>query len=51
MAANTLGAHEMKHLPIGINTLSTIIENHCVYIDKTPLIHQMVQILFTGTTR
>ena len=34
----------MKHLPIGINTLSTIIENHCVYIDKTPIIHQMVQI-------
>lgn len=34
---------KMQNLPIGINTLSSIRENDMVYIDKTPLIWQMVQ--------
>lgn len=33
----------LKKLPIGINTLSSMLENDMVYIDKTPLIWQMVQ--------
>lgn len=34
----------MKKLPIGIQTFSTIREDDYVYIDKTPLIHQMTQV-------
>ncbi|MBS3954306.1 MAG: ATP-binding protein [Methylomicrobium sp.] len=33
----------LKKLPIGINTLSSIRDNDMVYVDKTPLIWQMVQ--------
>ncbi len=32
----------MKKLPIGIQTFSAIREDNYVYIDKTPLVHQMV---------
>lgn len=32
----------VKKLPIGIQTFSAIREDDYVYIDKTPLIHQMV---------
>jgi len=32
-----------QKIPIGINTLSSIRENDMVYIDKTPLVWQMVQ--------
>ena len=32
-----------KKLPIGISTLSSIRENDMVYVDKTPLVWQMVQ--------
>ncbi|MDT8407207.1 MAG: AAA family ATPase [Methylococcales bacterium] len=35
----------MKKLPIGIQTFSAIREDDYVYIDKTPLIHQMTQVL------
>lgn len=33
----------MKKLPIGISTLSEIINGGYVYVDKTPLLHQMVE--------
>jgi len=33
----------MQKLPIGINTFSSIRENDMVYVDKTPLIWEMVQ--------
>jgi hypothetical protein len=32
----------MKNLPIGIQTLSEIRENDCVYVDKTQLVHKLV---------
>jgi len=32
----------MKKLPIGISTLSSILNDGCVYVDKTALIHQLV---------
>ncbi|MFA6698977.1 MAG: AAA family ATPase, partial [Thiomicrospira sp.] len=32
----------LKKLPIGIQTFSAIREDNYVYIDKTPLVHQMV---------
>lgn len=32
----------MKNLPIGIQTLSVIRANNCVYVDKTRLVHQLV---------
>jgi hypothetical protein len=32
----------MKKLPIGIQTFSEIIRQDCVYVDKTPFIHQMM---------
>ncbi|WP_028487479.1 ATP-binding protein [Thiothrix lacustris] len=32
----------MKKLPIGISTLSSILNDDCVYVDKTALIHQLV---------
>ncbi|WP_044412154.1 AAA family ATPase, partial [Thiomicrospira microaerophila] len=32
----------MKKLPIGIQTFSMIRENDFIYIDKTPLIHKLV---------
>lgn len=32
----------MKNLPIGIQTLTQIREKNCVYVDKTPLVYQMV---------
>ena len=35
----------MKKLPIGIQTFSAIREDDYVYIDKTPLIHKMTQVL------
>ena len=33
----------IKKLPIGHNTLATLIDNDCVYIDKTPLIAEMTR--------
>jgi len=33
----------MKKLPIGIQTFSNIIEDNYCYVDKTPLIHQLVE--------
>jgi hypothetical protein len=33
----------MKNLPIGIQTLSKILERNCIYVDKTELIHQLVK--------
>ncbi len=35
-------ATDMKKLPIGISTLSSILNDGCVYVDKTALIHQLV---------
>lgn len=32
----------MKRLPIGIQTFSKLIENNCVYVDKTALIYEMI---------
>lgn len=32
----------MKKLPIGISTLSSILNDGCIYVDKTALIHQLV---------
>ena len=32
----------MKNLPIGVQAFSKIREKNCVYVDKTPLIHQLV---------
>ena len=32
----------MKNLPIGFQNLSEIVETNSIYVDKTPLIHQMV---------
>ena len=32
----------MKNLPIGIQTLTQIREKNCMYVDKTPLVYQMV---------
>ncbi len=32
----------MKYLPIGIQNLSEIRERNCIYVDKTPLVHQLV---------
>jgi Predicted AAA-ATPase/PD-(D/E)XK nuclease superfamily len=32
----------MKRLPIGIQTFSKLIENNCVYVDKTALIHELI---------
>jgi len=37
----------MKKLPIGISTLSEIIENDYIYVDKTQFIHEMIS---TGKT-
>lgn len=34
----------MKNLPLGLSTLSTLVDNHCVYIDKTPLVEKMTRI-------
>src|SRR4030095_4527212 len=31
-----------KKLPIGIQTFSKLIENNCVYVDKTALIHHLI---------
>ena len=33
----------MKRLPIGINTLQTLRDSDCLYVDKTPLIAPMVE--------
>ncbi|NOQ35236.1 MAG: AAA family ATPase, partial [Methylococcaceae bacterium] len=33
----------MKKFPIGIQTFSKLIENNCYYIDKTPLIAELVE--------
>jgi hypothetical protein len=33
----------MKHLPIGINTLAKIMENNCVYVDKTPVAWELIR--------
>lgn len=33
----------MKKLPIGIQTFQKIIADNCCYVDKTPLIHQLVE--------
>jgi Predicted AAA-ATPase/PD-(D/E)XK nuclease superfamily len=32
----------MKNLPIGIQTLSEIRANNCIYVDKTELVHRLV---------
>ncbi len=32
----------MKNLPLGIQTLSEIRENNCIYVDKTELVHKLV---------
>ncbi|MCA1788233.1 MAG: AAA family ATPase, partial [Desulfobacteraceae bacterium] len=32
----------MKHLPIGINTLATIIEKDMVYVDKTRMAWHLI---------
>ena len=32
----------MKNLPIGINTLSKILENNMVYVDKTEIAHRLI---------
>jgi Predicted AAA-ATPase/PD-(D/E)XK nuclease superfamily len=31
----------MKNLPIGIQAFSELIRRNCIYVDKTPLIHQL----------
>ena len=33
-----------KKLPLGINSLQTIIENDLVYVDKTPFVHELTQV-------
>ena len=33
-----------RKLPLGINSLQTIIENDLVYVDKTPFVHELTQI-------
>lgn len=33
-----------RKLPIGINSLRTIVENHMVYVDKTAFVHELVQV-------
>ena len=33
---------QMKNLPIGIQTLSEIRANNCIYVDKTALVHRLV---------
>ncbi len=33
-----------KNLPLGINTLSMLRENNCVYVDKTEIAHRMIRI-------
>ncbi len=33
----------MKKLPISIQTFQKIIADNCCYVDKTPLIHQLVE--------
>ncbi len=33
----------MKNLPIGIQSLKTLRETHCVYVDKTELIYRLVE--------
>ncbi len=32
----------MKNLPVGIQSLPTLVENNCVYVDKTRIIHELV---------
>ena len=34
----------LQNLPLGIHTLAVLRENNCVYVDKTPMIHQLVRI-------
>jgi hypothetical protein len=34
----------MKNLPLGINTLSVLRENNCIYVDKTGFAHRLIQI-------
>ncbi|PNJ92826.1 AAA family ATPase, partial [Cylindrospermopsis raciborskii] len=33
-----------KNLPLGINTLSMLRENNCVYVDKTEIAHRLIRI-------
>ena len=33
-----------KNLPLGINTLSVLRENNCVYVDKTEIAHRLIHI-------
>lgn len=33
----------MKKLPIGLSSFAEVIENNCVYIDKTPHVHSLVE--------
>ncbi|NJN35206.1 MAG: AAA family ATPase [Saprospiraceae bacterium] len=37
----------MKNLPVGIQSFTKLIDNNCIYVDKTKLLHQLVT---TGTT-
>ncbi|WP_175459400.1 AAA family ATPase [Cylindrospermopsis raciborskii] len=34
----------LKNLPLGINTLSVLRENDCVYVDKTKLAYHLIRI-------
>ncbi|MEE6159951.1 AAA family ATPase [Cylindrospermopsis raciborskii DSH] len=34
----------LQNLPPGINTLSVLRENNCVYVDKTKLAHHLIRI-------
>lgn len=34
----------MKNLPLGINTLSMLLESDCVYVDKTALALNLIKI-------
>ncbi|PNJ94557.1 AAA family ATPase, partial [Cylindrospermopsis raciborskii] len=34
----------LQNLPLGINTLSVLRENNCVYVDKTKLAYHLIRI-------
>lgn len=35
---------ELKRLPVGIQTFEKLIEQDCLYVDKTHYIHKMIQL-------
>ncbi|MGM9693638.1 MAG: AAA family ATPase, partial [Alloprevotella sp.] len=35
---------ELKRLPVGIQTFEKLIEQNCLYVDKTQYIHKMIQL-------